>query len=129
MRLLPPVIKENDLIESEPTALSKVQKEVVDHLLDNPKYNVRALAERVGCTREYVYKLLQLQHVKQYIIANARSELLLASGEAVDTIRKLLESKSDYIKLESAKDIQNRNELGNVGQVIGQTVQVKIDLS
>ena len=110
-------------------ALTDLQQRVIDDLITNSRLTAKELAEKHDCTTVAVYRMLQKQHVKDYIIANVNARLLMSSGEAMLVQQSLLQSKSDYIKHEAAKDILNRNDIGNSNQVLGQTVQVKIDLS
>ena len=119
----------NALLPNGRQTLTQVQQGIVNCLVEDSSLSAKQLAEIVGCAKDTVYKVLRKQHVREYLIAHVSSELILAGVEAMNVQRKLLHSKSDYIRHESAKDILNRNDIGSSGQVIGQAVQVKIDLS
>ena len=90
---------------------------------------MQEIANQVGCETASIYKILQKQHVKEYILSQTSGMLLASAPQAMVTQRNLLKSKSEYIRHKVASDLLDRNEIGNAGVVIGQAVQVKIDLS
>ena len=116
-------------VQEKKQTMTKQQKAIVDLLLVEPHLKCREVAERIGCHFTSVSKTLSKQHVREYLLAGVNTELLLSAPAAMATMKKLLGSKSDYIKLHSASDLLNRNEVGSVGIAIGQAVQVNIDLS
>jgi len=115
--------------QSKSKELTVLQKSVCDlHLGDNT-LTVPEIAEKAGCPANTVWVILKKQHVREYILSNVNSKLLLTADQALSTQSKLLTSKSDYVRHQAASDLLNRSEVGSSGMVIGQAVKVEIDLS
>lgn len=109
--------------------LTELQKAIVDTLLEDRSLTAPMIADKLGCDKTAVYKSLRKQHVREYLLSIVSVDLILSAPVAMATQRSLLSSKSDYIRHQAASDLLNRNEIGSAGVVIGQAVQVKIDLS
>jgi len=120
-------LSEDSDVQTQP--LTELQMKVVKTLADNEGIDARALAEMVGCTRQSVYQILSKQHVRAYILQNVHASLLISADAAMQAQLSLLKSKSEYIKHKAATDILDRNEIGTRNTIIGQSVNVKIDLS
>lgn len=116
-------------LESGSRELTDLQKSIADTALDDNTATAETIAEQLGCNKTTVYKTLQKQHVRQYILSKVNIDLVLSANEAMATQRSLLSSKSDYIRHNAAKDLLDRNEIGMTNNILGQTVNVKIDLS
>lgn len=116
-------------VSSKPRQLTKTQQAIADLAMSDNTLLANEIAEKLGCDKTTVYKVLQKQHVREYILANVHASLLLSAPEAMSVQRSLLSSKSDYIRNKAASDLLDRNEVGASNAVIGQTVNVVIDLS
>ncbi len=66
------------------------------------------VAELAGVTKAWAYYHMSRQHVAEYRQAVAIRTLGWDSAAAQATMRSLLTAKSDYIKLEAARDIMDR---------------------
>jgi len=109
--------------------LTELQKRICDTLLEDRHQTAKDVAEKLGCDTSTVHKTLNKQHVKEYILQQVNAALLMCAPQALACQHSLLQSKSDYIRHQAASDLLNRNGVGEVNVVIGQAVQVKIDLS
>jgi DNA-binding MarR family transcriptional regulator len=109
--------------------LTKLQKTVADTALGDSKLTQTQIAKQLDCDKSTVSKILQKQHVREYILSQVNSDLLLTAARALATQSSLLSSESDYIRHQAACDLLDRNGVGDSHVVLGQAVQVKIDLS
>ena len=109
--------------------LTELQQTIVELIVSSEDLEQKEIAKRLDCNRVTVSKSLQLQHVKEAIIQQVNSQLLRSAPIALATQHKLLSSKSDYIKHQAAKDLLDRNAIGESTTVLGQAISVKIDLS
>ena len=77
-----------------------------------------------------MHKTLNKQHVRRFILERVSSRLLMSAPKAVSIMRKLLSSRSDYVKYQAATDILDR--VGITSDRSGShhaEVRVLIDLS
>ena len=117
-------------VDTTSKELTEIQLRIVDALVLDSSKTAGEIAEIAGCTESNVYKVLQKQHVKEYLLGQVNARLLLSSIPAMDVKHKLLSSKSDYIKDKASSDILDRNGIGNTTNINrGTQVVVNIDLS
>ena len=109
--------------------LTEHQKAIVEAVTVSGLTRPRDIAEVIGCTPQNVYKVLNKEHVRAAILKAVSSSLLVSANKAMETQLKLLSSKSDYVGHQAASDLLNRNDIGVSNGIIGQAVNVKIDLS
>jgi predicted transcriptional regulator len=117
------------LPSTEGRQLTELQQTIADLVLTDKGLTPYEIAEQAGCEKSNVYKVLAKQHVREYILRNVNTELMMSAPKALSTQASLLNSKSDYIRNKAASDLLDRNEIGTSNAIIGQAVQVKIDLS
>ena len=81
------------------------------HLIIQTGNSPAASAELLGKTKNWAYYCMSKAHVADYRQAVAVRVLGWDSAAALSTMRGLLSAKSDYIKLEAARDILDRSGL------------------
>ena len=117
------------LIEDSGVRLTDKQLQIVNILLDN-ECSAAECAKIVGCHWTYVHKVLNKQHVRMFILEQVSTRLLMSAPKAASIMRKLLSSRSDYVKHQAATDILDR--IGITSDRSGShhaEVRVVIDLS
>ena len=87
------------------------QSELVAMLLHDG-CTITEAASRIDGDRTWACKVLNMQHVLDYMHELALSVIGAHSLTAVATMGKLLAAKSDHVKLEAAKDLMDRAGLG-----------------
>jgi hypothetical protein len=125
-----PITSSQPLLPSkEGRQMTELQKKIVDIALQDKTLDAQQIADRADCHVTNIYKVLSKQHVREYLLTQVNSELMLSAPEAMAVQRTLLQSKSDYIRNKAASDLLDRSGIGERNAIIGQTVNVKIDLS
>ena len=119
----------NSVTPKKEHKLSELQQKVVDLVTSNRGLNQVQMAKELKCNRVSVSRILSNQYVKEAILSNVNGSLLSVAHRALATQSKLLTSKSDYIRHQAAKDLLDRNAIGDSTTVLGQAISVKIDLS
>ena len=97
----------HELIEDGRGELTDIQLQIVNILLDN-ECSAAECAKIVGCHWTYVHKVLNKQHVRRFILEQISTRLLMSAPKAASIMRKLLSSRSDYVKYQAATDILDR---------------------
>jgi phage terminase small subunit len=84
------------------------------------------------CAREQAYDLMRIPHVMQAVLEHTMAEFISNAPAATTTLTKLLEGKSEYVRLEAAKDLLDRAGLKpvtNVNHKVAGDISVSIDLT
>lgn len=124
------LITPSDSTKPPTRELTDIQQTVVDALVLDSSLSPIQLAEKAGCTENYVWKILQKQHVKEYLLGQVNARLLLSAIPAMECKSQLLQSNSDYIRDKASSDILDRNQVGvQTTTTVGAVVTVNIDLS
>ena len=119
----------HELNDDSSVKLTDIQLQIVNILLDN-ECSAAECAKIVGCHWTYVHKVLNKQHVRRFILEQVSTRLLMSAPKAVSIMRKLLSSRSDYVKYQAATDILDRVGIKSDGSDYHHTeVKVTIDLS
>jgi len=122
-KVVPPSVPEVGL------KLTEQQQLVVEAITVAGLTDVQDLARHADCHPKNIYKILKKEHVRKAILESVSGTLLASAPKAMATSIKLLSSKSDYVRHQAASDLLNRNDIGVSNGIIGQAVNVKIDLS
>ena len=89
------------------TVLTERQNELVDLYLSGG-LNQRQMAETMQADEAWVSKTLRKPHVQTVLYERVASTLGTMSVQAAHKLSSLLQSKSDYVALEAAKDLLDR---------------------
>ncbi len=109
----PPIIPIEDIhaasneLRHEHPKVSDSEAEFVHLLLQTGK-PTSEVANLAGVGKNWAYYHMSMAHVADYRQAVAIRVLGWDSSQALATMRQLLSSRSDYIKLEAARDIMDR---------------------
>ena len=87
--------------------LTESQAELVHAILHNG-CTPREAAQQLGRNKAWAYTTLKKQHVIEYRQQLAMMTLGWDATQAMATMRELLGSKSQYVRLEAAKDLMDR---------------------
>ena len=87
--------------------LTESQAELVHAILHNG-CNPSEAAQQLGRNKAWAYNTLKKQHVIEYRQQLAMMTLGWDATQAMATMRELLGSKSQYVRLEAAKDLMDR---------------------
>jgi hypothetical protein len=102
-----------DIEKHAPTARASNEK-VTDaqadlvHMILHDGCNPTSAAERLGRNKAWAYNTLNKQHVIEYRQQLAMMTLGWDATQAMATMRELLGSKSQYVRLEAARDLMDR---------------------
>jgi len=102
-----------DIEKHAPTAqagnekLTDTQAELVHMILHNG-CNPSEAAKTLGRNKSWAYNTLKKQHVIEYRQQLAMMTLGWDATQAMATMRELLNSKSQYVRLEAARDLMDR---------------------
>ncbi len=103
----------DDIDKHAPTAranneeVTDAQAELVHMILHNG-CNPTTAAERLGRNKSWAYNTLNKQHVIDYRQQLAMMTLGWDATQAMATMRELLGSNSQYVRLEAARDLMDR---------------------
>lgn len=103
----------DDINKHSPTAranneeVTDAQAELVHMILHNG-CNPTTAAERLGRNKSWAYNTLNKQHVIDYRQQLAMMTLGWDATQAMATMRELLGSNSQYVRLEAARDLMDR---------------------
>ena len=78
------------------------------HMILHDGCNPTEAAKRLGRNKAWAYNTLNKQHVIEYRQALALQTLGWDATQAMATMRELLQSKSQYVRLEAARDLMDR---------------------
>lgn len=107
------VVPMDDIDKHAPTAranneeVTDAQAELVHMILHNG-CNPTTAAERLGRNKSWAYNTLNKQHVIDYRQQLAMMTLGWDATQAMATMRELLGSNSQYVRLEAARDLMDR---------------------
>ena len=107
------VVPMDDINKHSPTAranneeVTDAQAELVHMILHNG-CNPTTAAERLGRNKSWAYNTLNKQHVIDYRQQLAMMTLGWDATQAMATMRELLGSNSQYVRLEAARDLMDR---------------------
>ena len=87
--------------------VTDAQAELV-HVILHDGCNPTEAAERLGRNKAWAYNTLRKQHVIEYRQQLAMMTLGWDATQAMATMRELLNSKSQYVRLEAARDLMDR---------------------
>jgi len=87
--------------------LTEPQAELVHMILHNG-CNPTEAAKQLGRNKAWAYNTLKKQHVIEYRQQLAMMTLGWDATQAMATMRELLDSKSQYVRLEAARDLMDR---------------------
>ena len=87
--------------------ITDAQAELV-HVILHDGCNPTEAAERLGRNKAWAYNTLRKQHVIEYRQQLAMMTLGWDATQAMATMRELLTSKSQYVRLEAARDLMDR---------------------
>jgi len=87
--------------------LTDAQAELV-HMILHDGCNPTEASKRLGRNKSWAYNTLNKQHVIEYRQALAMQTLGWDATQAMATMRELLTSKSQYVRLEAARDLMDR---------------------
>ena len=96
----------NEVRTTQPQ-ITDAQAELV-HVILHDGCNPTQAAERLGRNKAWAYTTLRKQHVIEYRQQLAMMTLGWDATQAMATMRELLASKSQYVRLEAAKDLMDR---------------------
>lgn len=107
------VVPMEDIEKHSPTlrtSHSKVTDAQADlvHMILHDGCNPTSAAERLGRNKAWAYNTLNKQHVIDYRQQLAMMTLGWDATQAMATMRELLGSKSQYVRLEAARDLMDR---------------------
>jgi len=128
-----PVVPMEDIEDKEPEVRAKHPKvtdrqhELVATLLHDGR-TVASACEQIDADRTWASKTLNKQHVIDYANDLAKCVLGVHSIRALAKMGNLLNSKSDHVALEAARDLMDRAGLGNDGSAGAPPLTINISL-
>ena len=124
-----------DDIEKHAPTLRTTHDKVTDaqadlvHMILHDGCNPTQAAEKLGRNKAWAYTSLNKQHVIDYRQQLAMMTLGWDATQAMATMRELLGSKSQYVRLEAARDLMDRAGFRNdTGRVPSTAVQINFNV-
>lgn len=99
--------KHSPTLRQEYSKVTDAQAELVHMILHNG-CNPTEAADAIGRNKAWAYNTLNKQHVIEYRQRLAMMTLGWDATQAMATMRELLGSKSQYVRLEAARDLMDR---------------------
>ena len=99
--------KHAPVVKASNEKITENQQELVHAILHNG-CNPTQAAEQLGRNKAWAYNTLKKQHVIEYRQQLAMMTLGWDATQAMATMRELLDSKSQYVRLEAARDLMDR---------------------
>jgi len=128
------VVPMDDIEKHSPTLRTQHEK-VTDaqadlvHMILHNGCNPKDAAEALGRNKAWAYNTLNKQHVIDYRQQLAMMTLGWDATQAMATMRELLGSKSQYVRLEAARDLMDRAGFRNdAGRVPSTAVQINFNV-
>jgi hypothetical protein len=128
------VVPMDDINKHSPTVratqpnMTDAQADLV-HMILHDGCNPTQAAEKLGRNKAWAYTTLKKQHVIEYRQQLAMMTLGWDATQAMATMRELLESKSQHVRLEAAKDLMDRAGFRNDAPRVGNTaVQINFNV-
>ena len=128
------VVPMDDIEKHSPTLRTQHEK-VTDaqadlvHMILHNGCNPKDAAETLGRNKAWAYNTLNKQHVIDYRQQLAMMTLGWDATQAMATMRELLGSKSQYVRLEAARDLMDRAGFRtDTGRVPSTAVQINFNV-
>lgn len=99
--------KHSPTLRQQYSKVTDAQAELVHMILHNG-CNPTEAADAIGRNKAWAYNTLNKQHVIEYRQRLAMMTLGWDATQAMATMRELLGSKSQYVRLEAARDLMDR---------------------
>ena len=99
--------KHAPVVKASNEKITETQQELV-HVILHDGCNPTEAAKRLGRNKAWAYTTLKKQHVIEYRQQLAMMTLGWDATQAMATMRELLTSKSQYVRLEAARDLMDR---------------------
>ena len=99
--------KHSPTLRQQYSKVTNAQAELVHMILHNG-CNPTEAADAIGRNKAWAYNTLNKQHVIEYRQQLAMMTLGWDATQAMATMRELLGSKSQYVRLEAARDLMDR---------------------
>lgn len=99
--------KHAPIVKASNEKITEAQQELV-HVILHDGCNPTEAAKRLGRNKAWAFNTLRKQHVIEYRQQLAMMTLGWDATQAMATMRELLDSKSQYVRLEAARDLMDR---------------------
>ena len=99
--------KHAPIVKASNEKITEAQQELV-HVILHDGCNPTEAAKRIGRNKSWAFNTLRKQHVIEYRQQLAMMTLGWDATQAMATMRELLNSKSQYVRLEAARDLMDR---------------------
>ena len=99
--------KHAPIVKASNEKITEAQQELV-HVILHDGCNPTEAAKRLGRNKAWAFNTLRKQHVIEYRQQLAMMTLGWDATQAMATMRELLTSKSQYVRLEAARDLMDR---------------------
>jgi hypothetical protein len=120
--------KHAPVVKASNEKITETQQELV-HVILHDGCNPTEAAKRLGRNKAWAYNTLKKQHVIEYRQQLAMMTLGWDATQAMATMRELLNSKSQYVRLEAARDLMDRAGLReNSGHAPSTAVQINFNV-
>ena len=119
--------KHSELLLPNHKQVTEAQAELV-HAMLHDGCNPTEASKRLGRNKSWAYNTLTKQHVIEYRQQLAMMTLGWDATQAMATMRELLTSKSQYVRLEAARDLMDRAGFRN-DVVSGPSTAVQINFN
>ena len=120
--------KHSPTLRTQHEKVTDAQADLVHMILHNG-CNPKDAADALGRNKAWAYNTLNKQHVIDYRQQLAMMTLGWDATQAMATMRELLGSKSQYVRLEAARDLMDRAGFRNdTGRVPSTAVQINFNV-
>ena len=106
-QLIPVKQDDVDRVAALHPKVTERQRQLVETLL-HEGLSITAAAERIGANRSWASTTLSKQHVKDYAVELAGTVMGSHALRALATMGDLLTAKSQFVRLEAARDLMDR---------------------
>ena len=104
--------KHAPIVKASNEKITEAQQELV-HVILHDGCNPTEAAKRIGRNKAWAFNTLRKQHVIEYRQQLAMMTLGWDATQAMATMRDLLQSNSQHVRLEAARDLMDRAGLRN----------------
>jgi phage terminase small subunit len=124
-----------NLLPETAAKLTDMQAAFVEALVTNGGNRTQAAIEAgysPDTARQQAHAIVRIPHVMQAILEATMSEFISNAPKASTALTQLLEGRSEYVRLEAAKEILDRAGLKpatNVNHKVAGDISVSIDLT
>ena len=120
--------KHSPTLRTQHNKVTDAQADLVHMILHNG-CNPKDAADALGRNKAWAYNTLNKQHVIDYRQQLAMMTLGWDATQAMATMRELLGSNSQYVRLEAARDLMDRAGFRNdTGRVPSTAVQINFNV-